>query len=84
MGETLKTWSTDNGVLIESDVIELDEEKMNGYQGVLIEGTKDDYAIGTMLIVDPDYVDISLYIWVSYDPDYVDTVIEMLMSFTPM
>jgi len=37
-----------------------------------------------MLIVDPDYTEISLYIWVAYDAEQVDTVLEMLMSFTPM
>lgn len=84
MGETLKTWSVDNEVVVTNEVIELDEEKMNGYWGVLLEGTKDDYAIGTMLIVDPEFLNISLYIWVSYDADQVDTVLEMLMSFTPM
>ena len=51
--------------------------------GVLLEGTKSDYSVGTMLIVDPYFPEISLYIWVTYDADEIDTVIEMLMSFTP-
>ncbi|MPM15542.1 hypothetical protein SDC9_61913 [bioreactor metagenome] len=84
MEEALKTWTTDNGVTVSGDIVELDEEKMNGYWGVLLEGTKSDYNVGTMLIVDPDFPEISLYIWVAYDSDQVDTVLEMLMSFTPM
>jgi len=84
MEDALKTWTTDNDVTVTGDVVELDEEKMNGYWGVLLEGTKADYNVGTMLIVDPDFPEISLYIWVAYDSDQIDTVLEMLMSFTPM
>ncbi|HBG70129.1 MAG: hypothetical protein A2W93_10350 [Bacteroidetes bacterium GWF2_43_63] len=84
MENSLRTWTTENEVLVSGDIVELDEEKMNGYWGVLLEGTKNDYNVGTMLIVDPDFTDISLYIWVAYDADQVDTVLEMLMSFTPM
>ena len=47
------------------------------------EGDKDDFSVGTMLIVDPDYPDISIYIWVSYSADQTDTVLDMLKSFTP-
>lgn len=84
MESSLRTWTTENDVVVSGEVVELDEEKMNGYWGVLLEGTKSDYNVGTMLIVDPDFTDISLYIWVAYDADQVDTVLEMLMSFTPM
>jgi hypothetical protein len=76
-------WATDNGVKNIGDVVELDETKLNGYWGVLYEGDKDGFSIGTMLIVDPDYPNISFYIWVSYREAYTDTVLEMLKSFTP-
>jgi len=66
------------------ELIQLDETKMNGYWGMLLEGTKDDFPVGMLLIADPDYPDITLYIWVSYYEDQVDIVLEMLMSFTPM
>lgn len=84
MEDALKTWSVDNEVTVTGDIVELDEEKMNGYWGVLLEGTKSDYNVGTMLLIDPDFPEISLYIWVAYDSDQIDTVLEMLMSFTPM
>ncbi len=83
MESALRTWTTDNEVENIGEVVELDEEKMNGYWGMLLEGTKSDYYVGTMLLVDPDYPEISLYIWVAYDEGLEDTVIEMLMSFTP-
>ena len=76
-------WAVDNGVKNIGDVVELDEEKLNGYWGVLYEGDKDGFNIGTMLIVDPDYPSISIYIWVSYRESQTDTVLEMLKSFTP-
>jgi hypothetical protein len=76
-------WATDNGVKNIGDVVELDESKLNGYWGVLYEGDKDGFSIGTMLIVDPDYPNISFYIWVSYRESETDTVLEMLKSFTP-
>ncbi|PKP05244.1 MAG: hypothetical protein CVU11_00870 [Bacteroidetes bacterium HGW-Bacteroidetes-6] len=84
MEDALQKWADDNEVENQTEIIELDEEKMNGYWGVLIEGTKNDYSVGQMLLVDPDFTEISLYVWVAYDSDQVDTVIEMLMSFEPM
>jgi len=83
MTKSVYNWAVDNGVKDIGEVVELDESKLNGYWGVLYEGTKDGFNIGTMLIVDPDYPDISLYIWVSYDDASTDTVLEMLKSFTP-
>ncbi len=83
MEDNLRSWTIDNDVENLGDIVVLDEEKMNGYWGVLLEGTKSDYSVGTMLIVDPYFPEISLYIWVTYDADEIDTVIEMLMSFTP-
>lgn len=84
MEEAIQKWADDNGVENQTEIIELDEEKMNGYWGVMIEGTVSDYSVGQMLLVDPDFTELSLYIWVAYDDDQIDTVIEMLMSFEPM
>ena len=83
MDKAVHQWAVDNGVTDIGEMVELDESKLNGYWGVLYEGKKDGFSIGTMLIVDPDYPNISLYIWVSYDDIYSDTVLEMLKSFTP-
>lgn len=83
MKNNLYSWAADNGVTDIGEVVVLDEAKLNGYWGYLYEGYKGEFPVGVMLIVDPDYPDISLYIWVSYKAEYQDTVIEMLMSFTP-
>ena len=83
MTKALYDWAVDNGVKNIGDVVELDEDKLNGYWGVLYEGEKNSLSVGTMLIVDPDYPDISIYIWVNYKERETDTVLEMLKSFTP-
>jgi hypothetical protein len=83
MTKGVYNWAVDNGVKNIGDVVELDEEKLNGYWGVLYEGEKEGFSIGTMLIVDPDYPNITIYIWVSYREAYTDQVLEMLKSFTP-
>lgn len=84
MKSALYQWAVDNGVKNIGDATDLDSEKLNGYWGYLYEGNIDGFPVGTMLIVDPDYPDISLYIWVSYRSGLEDTVIEVLMSFTPI
>jgi hypothetical protein len=83
MKNSVYKWALDNGVKNIGDATELNSDKLNGYWGVMYEGTIDDFAVSTMLVVDPDYPDISLYIWVSYRAAYEDTVLKMLMSFTP-
>jgi hypothetical protein len=83
MDKAIHQWAVDNGVKNIGEMIELDETKINGYWGVLYEGDKDGNNVGTMLIVDPDYPNISFYIWVSYSDSNTDTVLEMLKSFTP-
>jgi hypothetical protein len=83
MQDAVYNWAASNGVKDIGDAIQLDSDKLNGYWGVMYEGTIDGFPVATMLIIDPDYSNISLYIWVSYTKGYEDTVIKMLMSFTP-
>jgi hypothetical protein len=83
MKNSLYQWAVDNNVKNIGELTELDSEKLNGYWGDLYEGTIDDFPVGVMLIVDPDYPNVSLYVWVSYRDGFENTVIKMLMSFTP-
>ena len=83
MQKACYNWAVDAGVKNIGTLTELDEEKLNGYWGVMYEGDKDGFPVATMLIVDPDYTEISLYIWVSYREGKEDAVIDILMSFTP-
>lgn len=84
MQDALYKWAVSNGVTEIGEITVLDAEKLNGYWGYLYEGVIDGFPVGTMLIVDPDYPEISLYIWASYRTGYEDTVIDILMSFVPM
>ncbi len=85
MESSLLTWARDNGVVYDdlNGIVDLDENKMNGYWGILLEGTASDFPVGLLLIADPDYPDITFYIWVSYYEEEIDTVLEILQSFTP-
>jgi hypothetical protein len=83
MDRALTNWANDQGVGNLTEIVDLDSKKLNGYWGVLIEGTKDNWPVALMLIVDPDYPDTSMYVWVSYREGLVDTVLQILYSFIP-
>jgi len=82
MENSLAKWAAENGVaLTDEGVVYLDD--LNGYWGVMAHGTKDDFPIFLMLIIDPDYEDTSLYIWLSYRESKIEVAEKILMSFTP-
>ncbi len=59
-------------------------ESLNGYWGVYLDGTAENGNPTTMLLlIDPDYPEITLYVWLQYQDGYVDTAVEILKSFTP-
>jgi hypothetical protein len=58
---------------------------LNGYHGCMMDGFYND---GTqqcfmMNVVDPDYTDIHLYVWIAYNTKSFETAKEVLNSFTP-
>jgi hypothetical protein len=67
--------------LTEMDLI---SDQLNGYWGIFQEGTKNGWPVFLMLIVDPDFPDISFYVWVSYRAGTEDTAVKMLTSFKPI
>jgi len=81
MKGAVKTWADQSGV---SGYTEAEYVKnLNGYWGCWVEGVKDSYPTFLMLAIDPDFPEISLYIWISYNQDKVDVATEILKSFTP-
>ena len=56
---------------------------LNGYWGCAIDGKKEGYPASMLLLVDPDYTDISFYIWLSYSNDYYQDALQILRSFQP-
>ncbi len=83
MDEALINWANGEGVTGLGNVTDIDSQKLNGYWGVFIEGNKGEFPVCLMLIIDPDYPDTSMYIWVSYRAGMEDTVLKILYSFTP-
>lgn len=83
MQKAIYDWAVSNDVKNIGELTILDEEKLNGYWGYLYEGTIDGNPVATMLISDPDFPEITIYIWISYLEGQDDTVIEILKSFTP-
>lgn len=59
-------------------------ENLNGFWGCAIDGAKDNFSALILLLVNPDYPDISLYIWISYSKEYYHDVLAILRSFIPM
>ncbi|TAH19627.1 MAG: hypothetical protein EAZ08_07965 [Cytophagales bacterium] len=57
-------------------------EDLNGYWGCYVEGVAKGFPTTALLLIDPDYTDISLYVWISYAASEEDTAAAMLQSFT--
>ena len=58
-------------------------EDLNGYWGCYIDGTASGYPTSLLLLVDPDYPDTSLYIWLSHSSAETDLAVRILQSFVP-
>ena len=56
---------------------------LNGYWGCAIDGKQDGYPASMLLLVDPDFPDISFYVWISYSSDYYQDAVQILKSFEP-
>ena len=56
---------------------------VNRYWGCAIDGRKQGAAVSILLLVDPDYPNISFYIWLSYLDDYYQDAVQILKSFEP-
>jgi hypothetical protein len=78
----LKAWVKESNVTISSDGY-LEQPNLNGYHGCMVDGTYDGWSVFLMNVVDPDYTDIHLYVWVAYDTKSYDVALEVLKSFTP-
>lgn len=59
-------------------------KNLNGYWGCAIDGTKNGLGATMLLLVDPDYPDISFYVWVNYNDEYYQDALQILKSFQPL
>jgi len=78
----LLEWVIDNDMTNRTDPEYLSD--LNGYWGCYTEGNSSGFPVFAMLIVDPDFPDITHYVWISYSADYEETAAEILLSFTPI
>jgi len=79
----LKGWVKQNNVTVSTDGYQRLED-LNGYHGWMIDGYYNTtQQVFMMNVVDPDYTDINLYVWVAYNKKSYDTALEVLKSFTP-
>ncbi len=76
----LLNWAKDNGL---EDMTSTQDAELNDYWGYFVEGYVDDFPVLLILIEDPDYPEISLYVWISYREDAEDTAMKILKSFVP-
>jgi len=59
-------------------------DNVNGYWGCAIDGKKQGFPASMLLLEDPDFPDISFYIWISYSDEYYHDAVTILKSFEPM
>lgn len=81
MINSLLRWANDNNVSNQSECEYV--EDLNGYWGCIMDGYSGGYPVGLLLLIDPDYPEISLYVWISYSEGFDQAAVEILMSFTP-
>ena len=81
MSGALTRWARENSVTYSGSPNYM--EDLNGYWGCYIDGKTGGSPVSLLLLVDPDYPDISMYIWLSYTSADYNTAVNVLKSFTP-
>lgn len=82
MEEALMAWAKSSNVLFTDDGL-MYLDNLNGYWGVMADGVVDNWPVFIMLVIDPDYPETSLYVWLSYSEKGIETAEKILNSFTP-
>jgi hypothetical protein len=80
----LRAWVKQNEVTVSSSGYKTLDD-LNGYHGVMCDGHYDGTKqVFLMMVMDPDYTDIQLYVWIAYNTKTYDLALSILKSFTPM
>lgn len=82
MESSLREWTAENGVKPDAAGYQYLDD-LNGYWGVMTDGSYDGSPVFLMMVMDPDYTDIALYVWISYNQASYNTALKVLKSFTP-
>ena len=84
MESGLRAWVKQNEVTVTSAGYK-PLDNLNGYHGVMCDGHYDGTKqVFMMMVMDPVYTDIQLYVWVAYNSKSENLAIDILKSFTPM
>jgi hypothetical protein len=79
--EMLDDWRNQSGVSCTGKAEFIPD--LNGYWGVYSECTKSGFPVLMLVIRDPDFPELLLYIWISYRESHYQTAIKILRSFKP-
>jgi hypothetical protein len=83
MESGLRTWVKDNNVTPNSEGYKYLND-LNGYWGVMVDGYYNtNQQVFLMMVMDPDYTDIQLYVWIAYNSKSFNLAKDILNSFTP-
>lgn len=88
MKTAIANWASATGLRYEDynadgDAQPIYLDNLNGYWGCAIDGKKQGFPASMLLLVDPDFPDISFYIWISYSDEYYHDAVTILKSFQP-
>lgn len=88
MKNAIMKWADDNQVVYTNYNTDGDKQPIylndiNGYWGCAIDGKKNGFPTSVLLLIDPDYPEISFYIWISYSDEYYHDAVTILKSFQP-
>jgi hypothetical protein len=89
MKQAIINWASQTGLRYQTynssgDAQPIYLDNVNGYWGCAIDGKKQGFPASMLLLVDPDFPDISFYIWISYSDEYYHDAVTILKSFQPM
>jgi hypothetical protein len=84
MKNAIIDWANKTNLSYNSDSNPVYLKDINRYWGCAIDGTNNDFPTSILLLVDPDYSNISFYIWISYKSEYYHDVVAILKSFEPV
>src|SRR5258706_8995295 len=85
MKQAIINWASQTGLTYNTynssgDAQPIYLDNVNGYWGCAIDGKKQGFPASMLLLVDPDFPDISFYIWISYSDEYYHDAVTILKS----
>jgi len=84
MKSTITRWASQNNLNYDGKSEPVYLENINGYRGVGLDTYSNGVPVSIFLLTDPDYPDISFYIWFSYrHTEDSNICLAILRSFTP-